>query len=106
MINAGSKKQNEAMDYCKNINAKLPLPKSKAEQDEFMKVTKTSWVWIGIKDETKFGVKANWKDVEGNPIGNAYVNLRVINFKILESFFCIISEPTNSGEPVNQTKME
>ena len=78
MINAGSKKQNEAMDYCKNINAKLPLPKSKAEFDEFKKIM-VGQVWIGIKDLTRGGVKANWKDAEGNPIGNAYVNLRVIN---------------------------
>ena len=83
MISAGKKKQNEAMDFCKNINAKLPLPKSKAELDEFVKITdfsEPSWVWIGIRDLTRGGVKANWKDVEGNPIGNGYVNLRVINF--------------------------
>ena len=82
MISAGSKKQNEAMDFCKNINAKLPLPKSKAEFDEFVKITgfsASSWAWIGIRDLTRGGVKANWKDAEGNPIGNAYVNLRVIN---------------------------
>ena len=79
MISAGYKKQNEAMDYCKNINAKLPLPKSQGEFNEFNKITGGFTVWIGIRDLTRGGVKANWKDAEGNPIGNAYVNSRVIN---------------------------
>ena len=73
----GKKGQNAAMDECKSLNAKLPLPKSKGEADEFRKITGSDKTWIGIKDLTKGGVPANWKDVEGNPIGNAYVNLRV-----------------------------
>ena len=77
------------MDFCKNINAKLPLPKSKAEFDEFVKITGSSYVWIGIKDLTMGGVRENWKDAEGNSIGNAYVNLRVINFIFLTFDFKI-----------------
>ena len=77
MVYMGKKGQNAAMDQCKNLNAKLPLPKSKGELDEFRKTIGNDNTWIGIRDLTKGGVKANWKDVEGNLIGNAYVNLRV-----------------------------
>ena len=77
MVFMGKKGQNAAMDECKSLNAKLPLPKNKEEADEFRKITGSDKTWIGIKDLTRGGVKASWKDVEGNPIGNAYVNLRV-----------------------------
>ena len=79
MVYMGKKGQNAAMDECKNLNAQLPLPKSKGELDEFIKIVGKDRIWIGIRDLTKSGVKANWKDVEGNTIGNAYVNLRVTN---------------------------
>ena len=80
MVYMGKKGQNEAMDECKGLNAQLPLPKSKAEVSEFRKIIR-GYAWIGIRDLTKSGLKnwrANWKDVEGNPIGDAHVNLRVI----------------------------
>ena len=77
MIYKGRKGQNEAMDECKTLNAQLPLPKSKGELDKFRINTGTGNVWIGIRDLTQSGFKANWTDVDGNLIGNAYVNLRV-----------------------------
>ena len=77
MVYMGKKGQNQAMEECKSLNAQLPLPKSKGEADEFRKITGSDHTWIGIRDLTKGGVQANWTDVEGNQIGNAYVNLRV-----------------------------
>ena len=74
MVYKGKKGQNTAMDECKRLNAKLPLPKSEGEADEFRKITGTDSTWIGIRDLYKSGDKSKWKDVEGNPIGNAYVN--------------------------------
>ena len=79
MVYMGKKGQNAAMDECKGLNAKLPLPKSKGEANEFRKITGTFNTWIGIRDLTKNGDQSEWKDVEGNSIGNTYVNLRVIN---------------------------
>ena len=82
MVFKGTKRQDDAMDECKALNAQLPLPKSKGEVDEFLKITGTDNVWIGISDLTKREVKSKWKDVDGNFIGNAYVNLRVITYDL------------------------
>ena len=77
MVYKGKKGQNEAMDECTRMNAQLPLPKSKGEADRFIDITGGSYTWIGIRDLTRGKVKENWKDAEGNAIGNSYVNLRV-----------------------------
>ena len=79
MVNHGKKPQDVAIDFCKSMNAGLPLPKSKGEVDEYLKITGSQSVWIGLTDSTKSGNKAAWKDLEGNPIGNRFVNLRVNN---------------------------
>ena len=83
MVYKGEKGQNTAMDVCTGLNAKLPLPKSQGELDKFRLVTSTKSegliqknhdsTWIGIRDLTRGKVKENWKDVEGNPVGSAYV---------------------------------
>ena len=75
-----------AIDFCKKMNAGLPLPKSKEETAEFLKITGSQRVWIGLTDVTKSKDIAAWKDIEGNPIGNRYVNLRVITFNFCLSF--------------------
>ena len=80
MVDKGRKGQNEAMEECKTLNAQLPLPKSKGEADELRKVTGKNNAWIGIRDLTKSGIQSKWRDVEGNLIGDAYVNVRVIIF--------------------------
>ena len=80
MVYKGEKRQKVAMEECKALNAQLPIPKSKGELDKFVKIAGAgNSVWLGIRDFTESGVKSKWKDVEGNNIGNAYVNSRVIN---------------------------
>ena len=86
MVDHGRKSQDGAIDFCKKLNAGLPLPKSKGELTEFLKITGFFSVWIGLTDSTNSGNKASWKDLEGNPIGNRYVNLRVNNI-LFSSFF-------------------
>ena len=80
MINLGTKEQNEAIDSCKKMNAGLPLPRSKNETAEYIKITGNENVWIGLTDITKSGNVAAWKDLNGKPIGNRYVNLRVTDY--------------------------
>ena len=80
MTNLGKKGQDEAIDSCKKLNAGLPLPKSKNETAEYLKRTGSQNVWIGLTDSTQSGDMAAWKDLDGDPIGNRYVNLRVIDF--------------------------
>ena len=66
--------QNTAIHVCKKMNAGLPLPKSKGEAAEYLKITGSENVWMGLTDPTKSGNMAAWKDLDGNPIGNRYVN--------------------------------
>ena len=118
MAYKGRKSHNVAMETCKKLNAKLPLPKSKEEAESFRKITEVGAkslfdknVWIGIRDLTKSGVKENWKDVEGNPIGSAYVNQKGHKSEFL-SYFFVAADPAKSGNLIlmvihgNLTKME
>ena len=98
MVFRGKKGQNAAMEDCKKLNAQLPLPKSKEEADEFRKIIGNDDVWIGIRDLTKGGVRSNWKDVKGNSIGNAYVNLRVLNLFL---YTTSITDSAKSGHQTN-----
>ena len=82
MVDHGWKHQDDAIDFCKKLNAGLPLPKSKGETAEYLKITGFQRVWIGLTDLTKSGDIAAWKDIEGNPIGNRFVNLRVIIYNL------------------------
>ena len=85
MTNLGKKGQDEAIDSCKKMNAGLPLPKSKNETAEYLKITGSQNVWIGLTDSTQSGDMAAWKDLDGDPIGNRYVNLRVIDLLARDS---------------------
>ena len=69
------------------MNAQLPLPKSKGEADKLRNITGFDNVWIGIRDLTKSGDQSKWKDVEGNSIGKAYVNLRVEIYIFISLYF-------------------
>ena len=93
MVYMGKNGQNAAMDECKMLNAQLPLPKSKGEADEFRTITGTDSTWIGIRDLTESGDKTKWKDVEGNPIGNGYVNLRVLNLSFNPELLSVLTLP-------------
>ena len=83
MVNYGEKKQDEAIDFCKKMNAGLPLPKNKGEVDKYLKITGSEYVWIGITDSTQSGNVSAWKDLDGNPIGSHYVNVRVTYFELI-----------------------
>ena len=89
MVYHGIKSQDEAIDFCKKLNAGLPLPKSKEETAEYLKITGASSFWIGLTDSTQSGDKTAWKDLDGNPIGNRYVNLRVIDLLAYEIQFYV-----------------
>ena len=66
MVYHGRKSQDEAITFCKKLNAGLPLPKNKGEEDEFLKITGSHLAfWIGLTDSTQSGNKAAWKDLEG-----------------------------------------
>ena len=75
MVDYGLKRHDEAIDLCKKFNAGLPLPKNSGEVKEYLTITPHyNSFWIGLTDSTKSGNMAAWKDLEGNLIGNRYVN--------------------------------
>ena len=88
MVNHGTKNQDAAIEFCKKINAGLPLPKSKGELDEYLKITGQKRVWMGLTDSTQSGNMAAWKDLEGKPVGNRFVNLRVRTFNFRLIYCC------------------
>ena len=108
MVMQGQQSQGVAWDMCKNLNATLPLPKSRNEASALKKITGWNGKWIGVRDLTRGGIKAFWKDVNGYSIGNeasnvyassVYVNLRVKISSL--SLFYVNSESAKSGASIN-----
>ena len=56
--------QTKAIDFCRQLNATLPLPVSLLEFEVFSNFSGPEKAWIGISDPSKSGKKENWKDVE------------------------------------------
>ena len=70
--------QTRAMQYCKEINATLPLPASLLEFETMSYLSSPDKAWIGISDPSHSGKKGNWKDVQNKkPV---YVKPRVKTF--------------------------
>ena len=70
-----------AVSICKDLNARLPLPRNKNELDEFLKVS-PSWTHVDARNPNKTGNKAEWVDAENKPIGDRPVYTRVTNCKV------------------------
>ena len=67
-----------ATEYCKELNATLPLPISLLEFEMFSKFFSPDKAWISISDPLNSGRKENWRDVENKQ--PAYVKARVYSF--------------------------
>ena len=60
--------QTRAMQYCKELNATLPLPVSLLEFEAFSNFSSPHKAWIGISDPSNSGKKENWRNVQNkNP---------------------------------------
>ena len=71
----GKNTHSAAVEVCKNLNARLPLPRNKQEADEFLKIS-PSWTHVDARNPKKTSIKAEWVDAEGKPLGNRPVYLR------------------------------
>ena len=69
VVDHGLKKHPDAVKFCKNLNARLPLPRTKAELDEFRKIS-PSFTNLDARNPKKTANKAEWVDAEGKPLGN------------------------------------
>ena len=56
--------QTRAMQYCKELNATLPLPVSLLEFEALSNFSSPHKAWIGISDPSNSGKKKNWRDVQ------------------------------------------
>ena len=68
----------KATEYCKELNATLPLPVSLLEFEVFSNFSSPDKAWISISDPLNSGRKENWKDIENNR--PPYVKARVYSF--------------------------
>ena len=76
----GNMNQTRALQYCKEMNATLPLPVSLLEFETFSNFFSPHKAWIGISDPSKSGKKENWKDNQNKkPV---YVKPRVETFNV------------------------
>ena len=81
VVDHGNKKHPDAVKFCKNLNARLPLPRNKQEADEFRKLS-PSWTNVDARNPKKTSNKADWIDAEGKPLGNRDVYLRGQKFRL------------------------
>ena len=75
VVDHGDKKHPEAFAFCKNLNARLPLPRNKQEADEFLKIS-PFWTHVDARNPKQTSNRAEWVDAENKPLGNRPVYLR------------------------------
>ena len=78
-VNHGNKELSEAVEFCKDLNARLPLPRNKAELDEFREIS-PSWTHVDARNLNKSPYKSEWVDAEDKPLGNRPVYQTGHNF--------------------------
>ena len=76
VVDHGKKKHPEAFEFCKQLNARLPLPRNKKEADEFLKISGRTYTNVDARNPKRTSNKAEWVDAEGKPLGNRPVYLR------------------------------
>ena len=70
--------QTRAMQYCKELNATLPLPVSLLEFEALSNFSSPHKAWIGMSDPSNSGKRESWRDVQNKkPV---YVKQRVKTF--------------------------
>ena len=75
VIKKGKNKHPVALELCKKLNARLPLPRNKKEATEFIKIGGGSWTNVDARNPKKTANKAEWVDAEGKPLGSRPVYL-------------------------------
>ena len=75
VVDHGKKKHPVAFEFCKKLNARLPLPRNKQEADEFLKIS-SYWTNVDARNPKKTVNYAEWVDAEDKPFGNRSVYLR------------------------------
>ena len=83
VVDHGKKKHPEAFEFCKKLNARLPLPRNKQEADEFLKISGPNvWTNVDARNPKQTSNKAEWVDAEDKLLGNRPVYLRGQKFDL------------------------
>ena len=86
-INKGKLKHYKALNKCKKLNARLPLPRNRKESDAFRKIMGRGWAHADVRNPLKAKDKSEWIDAEDEPIGKRDVFLWGLNEND-NSLFC------------------
>ena len=81
VVDKGNHAHPTAVDICKHLNARLPLPRNRNELDEFRKIS-PSFTNVDARNPNKTANKAEWIDAEDKPLGSRPVYLRGHKFSI------------------------
>ena len=88
VVDKGKHQHSDAVEICKKLNARLPLPRDQTEAHGFMSLKGFSkynkkpykvWINVDARNPKKTNKKSEWVDAEGKPLGNRAVYLRVIH---------------------------
>ena len=74
VIDEGEMKHPQAVETCRKLNARLPLPRNRAEVDEFVKIGGKTWTNVDARNPKKTANKAEWVDAENKPLGDRPVH--------------------------------
>ena len=75
VVDHGKMRHPVAFEFCKKLNARLPLPRNKQEADEFLKIS-SAWTNVDARNPKKTVNYAEWVDAEDKPFGSRSVYLR------------------------------
>ena len=80
VVDHGYMKHSDAVEFCRKLNARLPLPRNQNEAEKFLKISQDKWTNVDARNPKKTANKAEWVDAEGKPLGSRPVNLRSHKF--------------------------
>ena len=85
VVDHGPKKHPDAFEFCKKLNARLPLPRNKQEAVEFLKLS-PSWTNVDARNPKKTSNRSEWVDAEEKTFGSRPVYLKGQKFKLMLNF--------------------
>ena len=80
----GNKRHQEALEFCKKMNARLPLPRNKLEADKFLEIS-PSFTHVDARNFYKTANKTDWLNAESKRLENRPVYEWITNINIFQS---------------------
>lgn len=77
VVDKGNNRHPQAVEVCRKLNARLPLPKSQNEAEMFIRIGGFAYTNVDARNPKKTDNRKEWIDAEGKPLGNKPVYLGV-----------------------------